>query len=374
MKKMLAVSTIFILLGLSVAVGQSKFGGYMFSDYYYNVARDANFTSLSNSALSSNSPGGTALQAFQMRRVYFTYDNDISEQFTTRFRLEVDQAANASNGKIGSFVKDAYIKWKNIFAGSDLIFGIQPPPTYEVSEAAWGYRSLEKTIMDLRGIASSRDQGISLHGKITNDGMISYWVMLANNSANSPETDKYKRYYAHVQLKPTTNLQATLYVDYKDAADILNSYTKNTVSNAALTTAVFLGYSEPFSYNFGIEGFLQSTSNALKDTSAKTYNDKSAIGISVFGSLNIIPELAVVARYDNFNPSSDNNSKDPVHYGTGTAGNLARNYIIAGLSWKVDKNVSIIPNVLYETYEAPNGGTTPDASVTARLTLYYIFL
>jgi len=374
MKKMLAVSTIFILLGLSVAVGQGKFGGYMFSDYYYNVARDANFTSLSNSALSSNSPGGTALQAFQMRRVYFTYDNDISEQFTTRFRLEVDQAANASNGKIGSFVKDAYIKWKNIFSGSDLIFGIQPPPAYEVSEAAWGYRSLEKTIMDLRGIVSSRDQGISLHGKITNDGMINYWVMLANNSANSPETDKYKRYYAHVQLKPTTNLQATLYVDYKDAADVLNSYTKNTVSNAALTTAVFLGYSEPFSYNIGIEGFLQSTSNALKDTSAKTYNDKSAIGISVFGSFNIIPELAVVARYDNFNPSSDNNSKDPVHYGTGTAGNLARNYIIAGLSWKVDKNVSIIPNVLYETYEAPKGGTTPDASVTARLTLYYIFL
>jgi len=374
MKKMLAVSTIFILLGLSVAVGQGKFGGYMFSDYYYNVARDANFTSLSNSALSSNSPGGTALQAFQMRRVYFTYDNDISEQFTTRFRLEVDQAANASNGKIGSFVKDAYIKWKNIFSGSDLIFGIQPPPAYEVSEAAWGYRSLEKTIMDLRGIVSSRDQGISLHGKITNDGMINYWVMLANNSANSPETDKYKRYYAHVQLKPTTNLQATLYVDYKDAADVLNSYTKNTVSNAALTTAVFLGYSEPFSYNIGIEGFLQSTSNALKDTSAKTYNDKSAIGISVFGSFNIIPELAVVARYDNFNPSSDNNSKDPVHYGTGTAGNLARNYIIAGLSWKVDKNVSIMPNVLYETYEAPKGGTTPDASVTARLTLYYIFL
>jgi len=371
---MLAVSTLFILLGLSVAVGQSKFGGYMFSDYYYNVARDANFTGLSNSALSSNSPGGTALQAFQMRRVYFTYDNDISEQFTTRFRLEVDQAANASNGKIGSFVKDAYIKWKNIFSGSDLIFGIQPPPAYEVSEAAWGYRSLEKTIMDLRGIVSSRDQGISLHGKITNDGMINYWVMLANNSANSPETDKYKRYYAHVQLKPTTNLQATLYVDYKDAADVLNSYTKNTVSNAALTTAVFLGYSEPFSYNIGIEGFLQSTSNALKDTSAKTYNDKSAIGISVFGSFNIIPELAVVARYDNFNPSSDNNSKDPVHYGTGTAGNLARNYIIAGLSWKVDKNVSIIPNVLYETYEAPKGGTTPDASVTARLTLYYIFL
>ena len=143
MKKMLALSTLLILLGLSISVGQGKFGGYMFADYYYNVSRDASFGSAApaNSALSANSPGATAMQAFQMRRVYFTYDNDISDQFTARFRLEVDQAANASNGKIGSFVKDAYLKWKNIFSGSDLILGIQPPPAYEVSEAAWGYRS-----------------------------------------------------------------------------------------------------------------------------------------------------------------------------------------------------------------------------------------
>jgi hypothetical protein len=165
-----------------------------------------------------------------------------------------------------------------------------------------------------------------------------------------------------------------LYVDYKDAANIVNSYTKSTVNNAAMTTALFIGYSEPFSYNIGVEGFLQTTANALKDTSAKSYSDLSGMGFSVFGSYYIIPELAVVARYDNYSPSSDDNSKDPAHYGTGTAGYLSRNLIIAGLSWKVDKNVSIMPNVYYETYEAPKGGTTPDPSITARLTVYYIFL
>ncbi|MCX6120935.1 MAG: hypothetical protein NTX44_04905 [Ignavibacteriales bacterium] len=371
MKKMLAVSMVLILLGLSTAVGQGKFSGYMFGDYYYNVSRDAGIPS-SNIA----SPAGTtAFQAFQLRRMYFTYDNDISEQFTTRFRLEADQAANASNGKIGTFVKDAYIKWKNIFSGSDLVFGIQPPPAYEVSEAAWGYRSLEKTIMDLRGIVSSRDQGISLHGKITNDGMFNYWVMFANNSANSPETDKYKRYYAHIHIKPTVNFQGTLYVDYKDAADILNSYTKSTVSNSAVTTALFLGYSEPFSYNIGVEAFLQSASNSLKDTVAKSYSTKSTMGFSVFGSYNILPELAIVVRYDNFNPSTDDKGKDPVAVTASVAnGNLSRNYIIAGLSWKVDKNVAIMPNVLYETYEAQVGHGTPDPSITARITLFYTFL
>ncbi len=381
MKKMLAISTLLIVLGLSVAVGQGKFSGYMFGDYYYNVERDANILNLKNVA---SPAGGTAFQAFQLRRIYFAYDNDISDQFTSRFRLEADQAAATSaptasgdvlpSAKVSVFVKDAYLMWKNIFSGSNLIFGVQPTPAYDVSEAAWGYRSLEKTIMDLRGIVSSRDLGISLKGKITDDGMINYWAMFANGSGNNVETDKYKRYYAHIQLKPTTNLQATLYVDYKDVANIQNSYTKSYVNNGALTTALFIGYSEPFSYNIGVEGFLQTTSNALKDTAAKSYSDLNAMGFSVFGSYYIIPELAIVARYDNYNPSTDDTPKDPAHFGTGTASYLARNYIIAGLSWKVDKNVSIMPNILYETYEAQKGGTTPNASVTARLTLYYVFL
>ena len=374
--------SILLAIGLFVASGnlfsQGKFSGYMFGDYYYNVARDSSFnhTAPSNAASSSAAPGTKAMQAFQLRRVYFTYDNDISEQFSGRFRLEADQAANASNGKIGVFVKDAYLKWKNVFSGSDLIFGIQPPPAYEISEAAWGYRSLEKPIMDLRGIVSSRDQGISLHGKLVSDGMVNYWIMVANNSGNSPETDKYKRYYAHIHVKPSANLQATVYADLADRADFNDAYhSGSTLSNSPITTALFVGYSEPFAYNLGVEAFLQNTSNALKDTLSKSYSSRSALGISIFGSYNLMPELAVVARYDNYNPSTASKGKDPVKVTSSVANNnLARNYIIAGLSYKADKNIYIIPNIVYETYEAPKSRTAPDASVTARLTLHYIFL
>ena len=345
MNKLLGIITSLILLGSTVIVAQGKFSGYMFGDYYYNVLRDGNFGNLSNVASPS---GTTAFQAFQFRRIYFTYDSDISEKFTTRFRIEADQSANTSNGKIGVFVKDAYLKWKNIFSGSDLIFGIQPPPTYEISEAAWGYRSLEKTIMDLRGIVSPRDQGISLKGKLIDDGKLDYWVMFANNSANSPETDKYKRYYAHIHLKPITNLQATLYVDYKAQADIVDSYHADSkLNNSALTTSLFVGYSEPFQYNIGFEGFLQPTSNGLKDTLAREYSTKSGMGISLFGSYFIMPELVGVLRYDRFDPCTDDKGKDPVNVTTVSANaNVARDYIIVGLSWKLDRNVSLMPNIL----------------------------
>jgi hypothetical protein len=384
MKKMLAVSMFLILLGSSAVFSQGKFSGYMFGDYYYNVMRDANIPS-SNVA---SPAGGTAFQAFQFRRIYFTYDNDISEQFTSRFRLEADQVQETVDGtksytipatsapvdtvhwkaavpagtvsnqasKISVFVKDAYLKWKNVFSGSDLIFGIQPTPAYDVSEAAWGYRSLEKTIMDLRGIVSSRDMGISLKGKVTEDGMVNYWLMFANNSGNAPETDKYKRYYAHVQVKPITNLQATLYVDYKDVPDITAG------SNGTTTTALFVGYSEPFAYNLNFEAFMTSQANAFTPAGG-TLGSKNGLGFSVFGSYNVIPELAAILRYDYWDPNTDGSSVGDV-----------RNYVIAGVSWKADKNVSIMPNVLYETYEAQTGHGAPDPSITARVTLNYIFL
>jgi hypothetical protein len=378
MKKTLPIIASLILLSSTAMFGQGKISGYMFGDYYYNVTRDANLGS-TNVA----SPAGAEnFQAFQFRRIYITYDNDISEIFTSRFRLEADQIQETVDGtkaatildtasirksgvtianpssKISTFVKDAFLRWKNVFAGSDLIFGIQPTPAYEISEAAWGYRSLDKTIMDLRGIVSSRDMGISLKGKLAGNGMLNYWVMLANNSGNSPETDKYKRYYMHLQFKPVVNLQATLYVDYKDVANV------KTGNNGTWTTALFVGYTEPFMYNINVEAFMTSQSNAFTPTGG-TLDSKNGMGISIFGSYNVNPEVALVGRYDYFDPNTNSavNAKGDV-----------RNYAIAGLSWKVDKNVSIIPNILFESYEKPTGGKTIADSKTARLTVYYIFL
>jgi hypothetical protein len=172
------------------------------------------------------------------------------------------------------------------------------------------------------------------------------------------------------------NLQATLYADYKDVPDIANAFVPGRhLDNHALTTALFVGYTEPSQYNVGVEAFLQSVNNGLKDTVARSYSSRSILGFTLYGSYYLMPDLAVVVRYDNYNPSTDDKGKDPLYVTAGVAnGNLSRNYIIAGLDWKVDKKVSIIPNLLYETYEAPKNGTAPDASVTARLTFYYIFL
>lgn len=364
MKRVLVFFVLFLCASSTVFAqdkNPAKFSGYMFGDYFYNVGRDTGISRISNKALS----GAQDFNAFQFRRIYFTYDDEISSSFITRFRLEADQSANTSNGKIGVAVKDAYLNWKNVFSGSDLIFGIQPTPTFEVSEGAWGYRSLEKTIMDLRGIAPSRDLGIALHGRLDEKGDINYWVMIANGDGNSPATSKFHRYYAHIQVKPVTNFQITLYGDLKTQPDIndpaSHASPPATLSNNVMTTAIFAGYNEKDNYSLGAEGFLQSTSHGMNN--GGTLQTKSAIGFSLFGSINLQKDVIAVARYDYFDPNTDSGSKGD-----------SRNYVILGLTFKPDQRVSIIPNIQYEKYENPTTGPSLTPSLTARVTFYYVFL
>ena len=357
------MKTFFLIFSLVICIegifGQSgKISGYMFGDYFYNIARDPAIDSLSNTVLN----GEKDFNGFQFRRIYFTYDYEISKTFDTRFRLEADQSANTSNGKIGVFVKDAYLKWNNIFEGSDLILGIQPGPAFEIAESIWGYRSLEKTILDLRGIVSSRDFGISLKGKFDNSGNLNYWVMVGNNSGNSPEIDKYKRFYGHLYFKPLKNISVTVYGDLK----LRPSFTANsiTLNNNDITTAIFAGYSEKEKFSAGVESFLQLRENGYFEPGITNliYQAKKTLGISVYGSYSFTPMTAAVLRFDHFDPNMDPDFESD-----------SRNYFIFSFVYKPDPVVSIMPNVLIETYESATGNSY-DTSVTGRITFYYSFL
>ncbi len=339
-----------------------KFSGYMFGDFFYNAAMDANAANLANKAI----PGTQDLNGIQFRRIYFAYSYDISSKFTSLFRLEADQTAssNTAGGKIGVMVKDASLTWKNIFEGSDLIFGLQSTPAFDISESFWGHRFLEKTIMDLRGIVPSRDLAIALKGKLSTSGDFRYWVMLGDGSGNAPEADKYKRYYVNLQYLPSKNFTVTAYVDLKSKAAINdpNSLSKPpaTLSNNELTYALFGGYDEKENFSLGAEGFMRTTQNGLiKGTSV---NDLNGLGFTLYGSYYFSKEVSTTGRYDYFDPNTNSDYKGD-----------SRNYFIFALNYQPDPNITISPNVLIETYESAQGGPSYDASITPRLTFFYKF-
>src|SRR5213076_304601 len=112
-------------------------------DYYYNVtgdrrhAYDAAGADSGQVNIDGRKPITRDLNGTQIRRVYFQLDSDLSYRFAARFRLEADSKALTSDGKIGVFVKAAYLQAKSVVPRGDVYFGIIGTPTIEVPEDFW---------------------------------------------------------------------------------------------------------------------------------------------------------------------------------------------------------------------------------------------
>lgn len=341
---------------------EGKFSGHMFGDYFYNISRDTSILSIQNKVLN----GSKDLNGFQVRKIYFTYDTDISNQFSTRFRLDAEPETELPNGKMGVSVKDAYLRWKNIFAGSDLYFGLQPTPAFYTIADFWEYRLLEKTPLDVRNIVPSRDIAVSLKGKMDDNGVFNYWFLVGNGSGNT-NIDKYKRVYAHLHLIPSKSFKIILYGDVK-FQPLINFQANNgnieKLNNNIYTTDLFIGYALENILRIGIESYIQKTNHGYyfytePNTILKT---KNTFGLSVYEVYNLHPMFDIIGRYDYF----DNNMNIE------TKGD-SRNYFLFGVSYKPHADVSITPNLLVETYEKSQSGQYYEPSVTARITFFYSY-
>ena len=323
------------------STAKGKLSGEMYFDYFYNIQQ--------------RDTSKKDLNGFQFRRIYFTYDYAIATNFDTRFRIEADQGALTSNGKIGEFVKEAFLKWKNIFEGSDLITGLSPTPTWYVSEDAWGYRSLEKTIMDLRGIASRTDLGIDLKGKVSQDGTLNYFLKIGDNSGQTPESDKFKRYYGMVHFKPNTNVQGTVYADLDAEANRFDPFDGLTKDNNRITLAGFVNAYSGTEFSVGLEGFYRILQNNFQPSLTQADQNQNVYGVSAFGWVSLQDDIRLVGRFDVYDPNTDVD-KDGIYY------------ILGALDYMPVKEVHVMPNVYVQSYQADVA-----SDVVARLTFYHTF-
>jgi hypothetical protein len=296
------------------------FSGLLYADYAY--------TAISPDAVEEGNNG------FGYRRVYFTADFVQSERFSGRFRLEATDTSENPDGKPAPFVKDLYVRWHGALGeGHDLIMGVSGPPSFEVSEKVWGYRSLLKTIQDQVKIVSSRDMGIAVKGRLNGEGTLRYGVMFANNESVSAENDKHKRVYGQLEFYPSESVSLTLGGDYASLSD-----------GHTLNVNAFAGYtSDPL--RLGVEAFLSPRS--YDDVS----DELSRTGATVFVIANPSERISAIFRGDRYREE---------FLGQKTTETL----LLAGLGLHVDTGVDIIPNVLVE-----KSSQDDDPLVTARVTL-----
>lgn len=336
-----------------------KLYGQFFFDYFYVVSADTGVANQPNTI----SKKGKNYNGFRFRRTQLGYEYFFAPKISAKVCLDADEAAVTTDLRPAFFVKDALLKW-NFFKGQDLIFGIQPTPTFAASEGVWAHRFIEKTITDLRKFGCSRDFGISLKGKVDKKGLFNYWLMLSNGSEGKPELDKYKKYYAQINLKPKPEIDIALFGEVAANKREVSPYTKFYVSKNDITTGVFIGYSKKDKFGVGVESFFRKSLNGFNN--GENLQDKECIGISAFAHYNIVQKIGVFARYDYV----DFNTSNRVHADVRQLG-------LAGLTYKPIAAFVISPNIMYEMYEKTQAvGIVPaqkiDATFIPRITLCWI--
>ncbi|MGD2245399.1 MAG: hypothetical protein PVI11_02510, partial [Candidatus Aminicenantes bacterium] len=259
-----------ILILAALAIGsfpsmpraEAQWQGYMFGDFFFIADHH------SEDAKNAN--------GFMMRRIYNTLDFGIADNVKGRLRLEMAHEGEfpSSGDKMYAVVKDAYLSAK--IGGQSLVAGISGTPTWGVIEDFWGYRSLEKTPLDLYKMGSSRDFGLALKG----GDKVYYHIMFGNGNSNKEEKDVGKKFMGSLGFKPAEGLILELYADFE--WDKKNSKTCNVLQG-------FAGYEN----SWGRVGAMYANRHTTRGDTKKDYGVFS--GFAVVKASN---KVDVIVRYD----------------------------------------------------------------------------
>lgn len=332
----LLLSVLLLALGAGALNGQGRFSGLLFGDYHYELAHH-------DDAVEGNN-------GFWLRRIFFTYDNDLSDQFAMRFRLEMNGPGDFKTATaLIPFVKDAYLAAK--LGRHTLMLGLVGTQMFSQVEEFWGYRPMEKTAIDLFKFGSSRDLGLGLQGPLDKGGKVTYSLVVGNGSGTKSESNRGKGAYGRLDFQFSPALLLELYADY------VHTGTDSSTS-VFQALAGWKGDRGRVGLNFGWRH-------------ARTAGMGSDLKfISLFGVFKAGKKIDLVGRFDHLldpNPAGSRIDYIPM------ADNVKANAVLAGLGWSASDKVKVIPNLKYVFYDAPGDGERPDADLYVYLTLYFKF-
>jgi hypothetical protein len=361
-----------------------KLWGYTFADFYYKGHSD----SLNRGGANQYSNIEKGRNAFQIRRIYLGYTYAIHPKFTAEFLLAAEDNTVTrtqqptgdllADNKLSVYIKLANLRWKNIWKGTDLVLGQMATPAYSLlAEPTWAYRSIERTITDIRRVPSY-DLGVALQGKFDpTKGNFGYDLMISNGTSARPENDKFKWLAGDVYAKLLDKkLVLQAYADYQrmnwapgfhHARSILKGFASYVTPG--FTAGVEAFYSYGWQDVVGVYGTVNDTISA------------NSRGISLFVRGSIIKDkLNFFARTDWFNPDVNYNEQLYDNYKALTSTfepNNKENFFTAGVDLMPVKNVHFMPNIWYNRYcserHSAAGAEKHDFDLVYRVTFYYIY-
>jgi len=257
---------------------------------------------------------------------------------------------NETADKLTPFLKDAYLKWVNGRHGA--FIGLSPSPTWEVPETIWGYRSVEKTPLDLYKWGGSRDLGLAFKGSFDAQKKFGYHAFFGTGTDTKSETDKDKKLYLALQARPATGWTLEGYLDWESRK-----------GDKDVSTAQIFGAYEHKKGRAGVQYAHQTRKQGV---------DKPALELDVFSAFaaaRLKDKAWIYGRFDRMLDPNPDGAKIAYITFDPTA---KYNYVILGLDLIPTPSVHFQPNLKLVTYDKA-AGRKPDSDVILSLTFFYTF-
>ena len=363
-------------------------------------------TNTKTNLLSSGTNNNTNSNAFQVRRFYLGYDYNFAPKLTAYAVLAHEQNLDAS-GQNTVYLKYANVKWSDVFNHKNLlnlIIGQQSTPSFATpfgTEPLWGYRAIERTVMDIHNNDSSTDLGVALQGDLWHGmsgdslkpNLIGYMIQIGNGNGAKPENDHYKtlRYNFYTSLMKQ-KLTMGVYGDFRTIAI-------GAVNQSAHTLKAYAAYNTS-KFKIGGEVFSQVLVNGAK-LKTGTYEDVNNSGWSLWLSGKILPKMNYYARLDKYNPDTKYNANNiytsvpgvitPQYTPSGSVYSIGssavsqsavfstQTFYTLGLDFTVMNRFHIMPNVWVTQFNsmanlsAAAVKASKDYDFVPRVTFYYLF-
>jgi len=407
---------------------QRRLWGYAFGDAYYAQHAPPLTSTQGKENNYYQTPSGR--NAFQFRRLYLGYDYDINQKFKAEVLLAsepnentlpvsstvgVQNGDNLADGRMSFYIKNFNLRVREVWSGADFVIGEMSTPGFalneggtnaptSLSEATWGYRSIERTITDFHK-NNSYDVGAALQGtfdpKTKNFG---YVFMIGDNTTSTlatvynsnnplsatnpnPNTGFFKIFYGDLWGKFLNNkLYVDLYADYAKtqsntpvAATVIPSGTLGEQEHNMFK--VFVSYnSTPLTV--GVEAYTQKFGLGVTDKNALTAEDVTAQGLSVWAKGAIAKnKWAWFARFDSYNPDTKFNGAHTYTVNTNYGSydpTIKDQFVTAGFDYTPAKNIHFMPNIWLTYYKEQLDPTTAgylpnNHTLVYRMTFFYTF-
>jgi hypothetical protein len=310
-------------------------GGLLFGDLYH--------------VPSHHSEAGEDATGLVVRRAYLTFDAEFSEPWFGRLRFEANQSGEFETYTFDADFKDLYIGRR--LGRQKLLAGLAPTPTFDLLESIWGLRYLEKTPMDLQGVAS-RDTGLSLQGPLNAAGTLGYRAMYAAPVDFGNDGNDRERWMGALSWRPAGHGAGRWTVDWYADYEALDGPHDRSIRQ------VFVAWQSD-----ELRWGLQYSDQDRQDDPPLELASAFLVGAvserwSLFGRVDRLLEPSPKGDdipYVPFDPSA-----------------RATAWWV-GAEFRLRPKVALTPNVIVTHYDHNEQGIRPDTDVYLRLTLFVDF-